>query len=103
MATFVRKNVIALAVEFFQPNTQTPVVAQPTGVTVTLAFHNTSGVEATTTIQLSFDAATLIWSATWDSSAAKAGRVEWMVFSSGPTQCATEGFFTIAANRANIT
>lgn len=41
------------------------------------------------------------WSATWDSTDAAPGRVEWVVFSTGAVQAATQGSFQLLGNNAN--
>ena len=94
MNRFVRKNLLTISGTF-----ENASGTQPTSVTAVLHYRDLSDTLATTTINLSLVDDS--WSGSWDSSAAKEGRVEWMVYSSGGVVAAAEGAFSIEANCAN--
>lgn len=99
MARFVRKNVLIISGKFFVKDDP---AAQPSTATAVLVYDNTAGYRTTDTIALtSSGSPDNIWSGTWDSSATKGGRVDWMVYSAGSVIAASEGFFEVAANKAN--
>lgn len=99
MSQFVRKNELIISGKFYVRDNPT---AQPSSATAVLSYDNMSGARAQDTIALTMDATTKIWSGVWDSSVTKGGRVEWVVYSSGGVIAAVEGFFIVAANRANV-
>jgi hypothetical protein len=96
MNRFVRKNLLTISGTF-----ENASGTQPTSVTAVLHYRDLSDAPATTTINLSLGTDGVTWSGAWDSSAAKEGRVEWMVYSSGGVVAAAEGAFSIEANCAN--
>lgn len=99
MARFVRKNELIISGRFFVKGSPS---TQPSSATAVLSYENTSGSRVQDTISLANGGSPdYIWSGAWDSSAARAGRVDWMVYGAGDVIAATEGFFEIAANRAN--
>ncbi len=99
MASFVRKNLLLISGTFVVPGQES--TDQPQNVVCQLSFLSLNGVPSTDTINMSFDSATNVWSATWDSSAAQAGTVSWVVFGSGGVQAAAQGQFQLQANAAN--
>lgn len=97
MASFVRGSLVTCAVTF----TPTSGTAQPSDAYVVLAYTNTSGAEVETTLTLARDTETNIWTASWDSTLAAAGAVDWWAYSSGGVQAAAQGSFTVKTNRAS--
>ena len=96
---FVRKNLLTISGRFWVHDSD----AEPSGVICTLRFRsNTTGMPTTATIALTLGIDGHTWSGSWDSSAAGEGRVDWVVYSVGSVVSAAEGFFTIAANKANV-
>lgn len=97
MASFVRGSLVTCAVTF------TPIsgTSQPTSAHVVLAYTDASGDAAETTLTLAHNTETNIWSATWDSTLASAGPVDWWAYSSGGVQAAAQGSFNIKTNRAS--
>jgi len=96
MNRFVRKNLLTISGTF-----ENASGTQPTSVTAVLNYCDLSDHSAVATINLTMDPDSHVWSGTWDSSAVKEGRVEWVVYSSGGVVAAAEGAFSIEANRAN--
>jgi hypothetical protein len=92
---FVRKNALVASAVF------TPMVGDdsPSSATCVLNYTNLSGVTQQVSLPMAED--DNIWSVTWDSSAAAAGLVQWMIYSEGNIQAATQGEFIILANAAN--
>jgi hypothetical protein len=104
MVSFVRRNLLTLSGQFWSSGAwkNPPPQPQPSNVYATLRYRSyTSGELVTTNLSLSLNEATNIWSVQWDSSAAMDGRVEWCVYSEGGVIAATQGFFTLEANKAN--
>jgi len=105
MVSFVRRNLLTLLGQFWSSSAwKNPpsLPPQPSNVYATLRYRSyTSGELVTTNLSLSLNEATNIWSVQWDSSAAMDGRVEWCVYSEGGVIAATQGFFTLEANKAN--
>lgn len=101
MVAFVRKNLLAVTASFFETD-GCPVATQPSGVNAQLSYRNTAGQPATANVALSYNSTTKVWSATWDTSVVKEGRVEWVLYSSGSVVAAQEGSFTVVANKANV-
>lgn len=97
MASFVRGSLVTCAVTF----TPTSGTSQPSDAYIVLAYTNTSNVEVETTLTLTRDATTNIWSASWDSTLANAGQVDWWAYSSGAVQAAAQGSFVVKTNRAS--
>lgn len=98
MAKFVRKNLLILTGRFIPKDGST---SAPNYVSAVLTYTNTVGLPQTDTVALSLNATTNTWLGTWDSSNAKEGRVDWMLYSTGPVQASTEGYFMVVANAAN--
>jgi hypothetical protein len=109
MTSFVRKNLITINSKIVPPgfeywnhetNLPNPLPTQPTAVNVTLEFCNLQGFKNTVVIPMTLGTDGATWSCLWDSSAARAGEVTWVVYASGAVQAAQQGQFTIQANRA---
>lgn len=96
--TFVRRNRLQFSVTFTPPP---GIVAVPSAAHATLQYRDTSGALRTDTVQLVMQP-DKSWTGVWDSSNAAQGRVEWMAWSEGALQCATQGAFEVKANRANM-
>ena len=105
----VRKNTVVISTTFAaadgsttQPSAANAVLSYYTPAQVASLAAGATGVTMTTsTIALTYNAATNQWSGTWDSSAAGDGTVFWMVYGYGTLQAADEGCFVIEANSAN--
>ena len=107
MPSFIRKNLITLQGVFNQqgwcpPDWHEDSPPQPTNVTAIVRYTNPAGATQSDNINLSMDADTKVWSCTWDTSASGPGRVDWSIFSTGPVVAATQGFFYVDANPANL-
>ena len=94
---FVRKNALTATIEV----DATDGVSMPSAATLVLNFNNLSGVSQQIEISMTSGVDDSIWSATWDSSAAAAGIVFWMIYTQGSVQAAAQGDFTLLANPAN--
>ena len=96
MQKFVRGNEIVCSGTF------TPVTGttQPANAEAVLAYTDTDGDPATSTITLTMDV-DKVWSGVWDSNLAKDGCVEWVIRCSGGLQAAAQGTFLLLANTAN--
>jgi hypothetical protein len=110
MTSFVRKNLVTINAKFVPPgyepwncqtNAPNPPPIQPTMAEAVLGFKNLSGANVSQTIPMTLGSDGVTWSCLWDSSAAGAGEVEWVVFASGAVQSANQGRFQILANRVN--
>ena len=97
MSRFVRKNSIICATTFTANDGSG---LQPSTAEAVLVYKNTAGQLQTDTVPLALGADN-VWSGSWDSSNAAAGKVEWVITCSGPLQAATEGVFHVLANKAN--
>lgn len=97
MGPFVRKNVLVASATF------TPLsgTSSPSSATCVLNFTNTAGVSTQVSLSMTLGADGATWSVNWDSSAAQAGPVSWLIYSSGSVQAAAQGTFTVLANAAN--
>ena len=99
MVSFVRKNLLLISGVFDVPGQ--PDTDQPQSVVCELSFLSLNGTPTTASLNMSFNSETNVWSCLWDSSAARAGSVSWVVFGSGGVQAAAQGQFQLQANAAN--
>jgi len=97
MALFVRKNELVISGTFVAADGSNTA---PTNAEVVVVYPVGVGTQSAT-IPMTKNVTTGVWSATWDSSASDAGRVEWMAHCWGGLVAATEGSFELAANSAN--
>ncbi len=72
----------------------------PAAVVLTVSFINSAGTRESVTIDMEDDTSGGEFTAVWDSSVAKRGRVHWAVRATDPAG-AEEGIFDLAANLAN--
>lgn len=97
MGPFVRKNALVASATF----TPADGTSAPSSATCVLKFKNLSGVQQQVSLDMTQGATAEQWSVTWDSSAAAAGMVEWMIYSQGGLLAAMQGEFLLLANSAN--
>lgn len=97
MAAFVRKNAITISATFTAANGDDNL--QPSAAYVELVFQDLSG--STQRVSLTMSESSGVWSATWDSSAAGPGTVQWVAYGTGTLEAAQQGQFEILANAAN--
>lgn len=97
MVAFIRKNALLISGTFTAADGSGDV---PTNAEVVIVYPTLAGRQ-TATIEMSLDTTTNIWSASWDSSVAIAGRVDWMAHCWGGVTAAAEGSFDLRANLAN--
>lgn len=90
-----RGNLISFSVVFYD---NADAVTSPDSANLYISYINSDGDRTTDTIAM--DQNTDDWSAEWDSSVAKKGRVHWSVRSVDPSS-ADDGQFELEANLAN--
>ncbi len=98
MPAFVRKNLIVATAAFTAADGSS---TQPSTVELVVNYNDISGVSQTTSVSMTFNSMTDDWVGTWDTSAAKGGTVEWLIYGTGSLQAAAQGSFLIQANTAN--
>lgn len=96
VTTIDRGNLIAFETSFLDVE---GIPISPATVTVTVDFVDGSGSRFSETLTMNEDTDGE-WSAVWDSSEAGGGRVYWAVRAYEPP-AADQGYFQLAANRAN--
>lgn len=111
MARFVRRGLLTISGTFQMndnldvdeiPPPSPPVPApQPANATCQLSYTNSLNQPTVFSFPLLMNPDGS-WSGTWDSTDAGPGRVEWVVFSTGGVVAATQGFFELVANDANM-
>lgn len=98
MQKFVRGNEIICS-GYFVPEDG---VSEPASAEAVIKYTNTSGQAATATVALTKDTSTGEWKGAWDSSAASACTVDYVIRCSNGLKAATQGSFAIVANSANV-
>jgi hypothetical protein len=99
MSAFVRKNLLVATAVFTAANGNNAL--EPSSATLVVNYNDISGVNRTTSIAMTFNAASDDWVGTWDTSVAQQGNVEWLIYGVGTLQAAAQGQFQIQANAAN--
>jgi hypothetical protein len=98
MTVFIRKNLLVATATFVAADgTNT----QPSTATLALNYNDISGVTQNVQVPMTFNSVSDDWIGTWDTSNAKYGNVDWMIFGVGSLQAATQGSIQIEANKAN--
>lgn len=72
----------------------------PNNANVKLSY-TISGVATLTTIAMSLDPNDNKWRATWTTTSADAGQVDWFIYASGNSGSTDQGSFLLVANTAN--
>ena len=72
----------------------------PASVEIVVSYINAAGTRTTATMDMEDDTSGGEFTAMWDSSVAKKGRVHWAVRATNPPG-AEDGFFDLSANLAN--
>lgn len=105
MASFVRKNLLVIKAFFNAPEgwSSDTIPPQPSSAVAVVRYCTLQGSTNETSINLTLGGDGVTWSGTWDSSVAGPGRVDWVVYSSGGVEAASQGSFVIQANSANRT
>lgn len=96
--SFVRKNALIFTALFVPAD---GTVTQPTEANAVLKFKNTSGALTQVVIALTYNPTNNNWVGVWDSSSARQGNVDWMIYGDGSLVAAAQGSFQIDANSAN--
>ena len=92
-----RGNKITFSTTFFDVNNN---IALPDNPTVSI-FYKSNNVYLTTNLAMSIANSGNNWVATWDSSNADVGIVEWHIYSGPNTGISQDGDFRVLANKAN--
>jgi hypothetical protein len=75
--------------------------AEPTNAAFIVVYTNNSGVETSQSIPMTQDVDG-VWSAIWDSTSCRSGKVSWKAQCWGGIKGAKQGTFTVMANDANV-
>jgi hypothetical protein len=97
VSKIVRGNVVDFETTFTDAD---GVALEPVSATLTVNFLNAAGEREESEISMDSSSASDAWTASWDSSDAKAGRVYWSARSASPA-AAEDGVFDLVANLAN--
>lgn len=103
MRVFTRGATITLTHTFYDSSGD---VTSPTSASCTLAYPTSGfpfrGCYATTTVALTENTTTLIWSGTWNSRVSWPGTVFYSIVGDDTTETAKDDQFEIRGNRANL-
>lgn len=91
-----RGNSVTFTSSFLDANNNLTVPASPT----LSLYYKSNNIYITTTFGMS-ESNDTVWTASWDSSNADVGVVEWHISGGNATPIAMDGEFKIYANRAN--